>query len=81
MTTTQPRSPDSVTTLFAAALHGNVSAEHELRELALADDVAADALCALAYVDASDDTGPAPATDIAATDQVIAAVLEVVTQV
>jgi hypothetical protein len=80
MTTTRPRPRNHVTTLFAAALHGNVIAEHELRELAMNDDHAAEALCALVHVDPPDHTGSAPAAEIAVTDQVVAAVLEAMTR-
>ena len=78
MNATNPahRHRDPVTALFAAALDGDHHAEHELRDLAVHDDRAADALCALAYANTSDITGPPSPADIAATDQVIAAVLE-----
>lgn len=67
---------DAVTALFAAALDGEHDAEHELRGLAVHDDRAADALCALAYASTSDITRPPTPADVAATDQVVAVVLE-----
>lgn len=78
MNTTNPahRYHDPVTALFAAALDGDHYAEHELRDLAVHDDHAADALCALAHSDSANIPGPVCPADIAATDQVIAAVLE-----
>lgn len=66
-----------VTVLFAAALHGDIRAEDELRELAVVSDRAAEALCALAY--AVDVPEPRPA-DVAATDQMVAAVIEAITR-
>lgn len=71
------RHRDPVTALFATALNGDVSAEHELGELAVLDDRAAEALCALvcSEVVAMPDARP---SDVAATDQMIAAVLEAV---
>lgn len=71
------RARGSVTLLFAAALDGHPGTEHDLRELARTDDLAADALCALAVVTRGDAVAAGPA-DIAATDQMIAAVLEAV---
>jgi len=67
---------DAVTALFAAALDGEHHAEHELRDLAVHDERAADALCALVYAEAPDTAGPRCPADVAATDQVVAAVLE-----
>ncbi|MEJ2862171.1 hypothetical protein [Actinomycetospora flava] len=68
---------DPVATLFAAALDGDARAEHALRELARTDDLAADALCALASCEV-DDADPTHPADVAAIDQLIAAVLEAV---
>ena len=78
MTATNPahRHRDPVTVLFAAALDGDYDAEHELRGLDVHDDHPADALCALSCVNTSDITASPSSGDIAATDQVIAAVLE-----
>ena len=72
------RHRDPVAAAFAAALDGDVRAECELRELAVHHDRAADALCALAYSEALEDPQPVRPSDVAATDQMIAAVLEAV---
>jgi hypothetical protein len=78
MNATNPahRHRDLMTALFAAALDGEHHAEHELRILAAHNGRAADALCALAYAGGSETVGPRCPADVAATDQVIAAVLE-----
>jgi hypothetical protein len=72
------RRRDPIAAAFAAALDGDVRAECELRELAVHHDRAADALCALAHREALEDPRPASPADVAATDQMIAAVLEAV---
>jgi hypothetical protein len=69
------RHRDPVTIAFAAALDGDVRAECLLKELAVHHDRAADALCALAYKEHSRPVRP---EDVAATDQMIASVLEAV---
>ncbi|GLZ50064.1 hypothetical protein Acsp06_62490 [Actinomycetospora sp. NBRC 106375] len=69
---------DRTIALFAAALDGDAQAERTLRELALTDDLAAEALCAVAYSEALDDAEPTRPADVAATDQMIAAVFEAV---
>lgn len=70
-----------VTVLFAAALHGDIRSEDELRTLAIHDDHAAEALCALAFGEAPDATQPLRPVDVAATDQMIASVLDAVRSV
>lgn len=72
------RHRDPVSAAFAAALDGEVRAECELRELAVHHDRAADALCALAYSEAIEDPRPVSPANVAATDQMIAAVFEAV---
>lgn len=76
MTTVHPtcRARDPLTLMFAAALDGDLRAEDKLRALAIDNDRAADALVALACAETVDLTRPA---DIAATDQMIAAILDV----
>ncbi|MFC5138311.1 hypothetical protein ACFPK1_08730 [Actinomycetospora rhizophila] len=69
---------DQVCTLFALALDGHSRAEDELRELAVHHDGAAELLGVLACSDANVHTGAPRPADVAATDQVIAAVLEAV---
>ena len=74
------RSRDAVAALFAAALDGDTYAENELRRLALHSDRAGDALAAVGYsrgLSASRRPEPSPA-EVAATDQLIAAVLAAV---
>jgi hypothetical protein len=72
------RRRDPIAAAFAAALEGDVRAEFELRELAVHHDRAADALCALAYREALEDPRPVCPANVAATDQMIAAVLQAV---
>lgn len=72
------RAQDAVAVLFAAALDDDLEAEHELRRLAIDSDHAADALAAVAWahaLGASRRRPPSP-SEIASTDQLIAAVLE-----
>ena len=74
------RTDDAVTVLFAAALEDDLRAEHELRLLALHSDHAADALAAVAYAHGLRESRALPPSpsEIASTDQLIAAVLDAV---
>lgn len=80
MTTSEPSRPqrDHVCTLFALALDGHDCAEDKLRELAVHHDGAAELLGVLACSDTPVHTGAPRPADVAATDQVIAAVLDAV---
>lgn len=80
MTNSQPPlRPDPVSAAFASALDGDVRGEDQLRALAVHHDRAVDALFALVSREALGDPSPVRPADVAATDQMIAAVLETVT--
>lgn len=74
------RAQDAVAVLFAAALDDDLAAEHELRRLAIDSDHAADALAAVAWAHALSESRrrPPSPSEIASTDQLIAAVLDAV---
>lgn len=76
----RPRSPrGGIAVLFAAALDGDTRAEDELRRLAIHSDRAGDALAAVGYSHGLSESKREPSpSDVAATDQLIAAVLAAV---
>lgn len=71
------RHRDPITGLFASALGGDIRAEHDLRELAVHNDRAAEALCALAYAADIPDARPA---DVAVTERTVAAVIDAISR-